>query len=69
MPSLTITYTVPVGQRVATAYGKLQGYTNGGGAPRAATETEIKDALINVMKNWVRTAEHQVVAIEDPELT
>lgn len=69
MPSLTITYTAPVGQRVATAYGKLQGWTNGGGAPRAATEEEIKQALIGVMKGWVRQAEYQVVAITDPELT
>lgn len=69
MPSLTINYSIADGQRVAAAYGKLQGWTNGGGAPRSATADEIKEALKGVMKGWVRQAERQEVPIVDPDLT
>lgn len=61
MPSLTITYSAQEGQRVAAAFGKIQGLVNGSG-PRNATEAEIKAALIGTMRGWVHQAEHETAA-------
>jgi capsule polysaccharide export protein KpsE/RkpR len=59
MPSLTITYTAQEGQRVATAYGHLNDWRDENGEPRDATAAEVKQALINVLRGWVRQSEHQ----------
>lgn len=73
MPSLTINYNAQDGATVAAALGKIQGWTNGGGAPRSATEAEVKQALIGVMKGWVRTVKTQeaqaLIQITDVDLT
>lgn len=58
MPSLTITYTAQEGQRVAAALGKLRNLQNGQG-PRSATEAEVKQSLIGVMRGWVIQVERE----------
>lgn len=52
MPSTTITYTAQEGQRFAAAVGRDLRLTNGGGAPRSATEAEAKEWLIAQMKKF-----------------
>lgn len=59
MPSLTINYTVQEGQRVAAAYGHLNDWRDENDVLRDATAAEIKQALISVMRGWVRQSETQ----------
>ena len=46
MPTLTITTTAQQAQRVATAFGQRLGLKDGGGNPRDATPSEVKDFVI-----------------------
>lgn len=54
-----IDYTAEDGQRFAAALGRRHQLTNGGGAPRSATEAEAKDWIIAKMRALVREVERE----------
>ena len=71
MATTTITTTAAQDQRLSSAFGILLGLTNGGGAPRGATQTEIKQQVINYLTGVVLQVERQQaqLAITDTPFT
>jgi hypothetical protein len=66
MPSTTITYSASDGQRIAAAVGHRLGLQDGQGAPRAATGTEVKAYLADILQALVLHEERQA-ALEAAE--
>ena len=59
MATLTITTTAPQDARIVSAYGKFLGTVDGNGDPRNATGAEVKQAVINSIKQVVFDQEHK----------
>jgi len=59
MATLTISTTAPQDARIVAAYGKYLGTTDGNGDPRNATAAEVKQAIINNIKQVVFDQEHK----------
>lgn len=57
MAAVTITTTAAQDARLAPAFGRYLGLTNGAGAPRNATTAEVKGALIQFLRDTVQTYE------------
>ena len=71
MATTTINTTTTQDQRLSSAFGILMGLTNGVGAPRGATQAEIKQEVINYLTGVVLQVERQQAqqAITDTSFT
>lgn len=55
MATTVLTYNAQGGAEIAAAIGWIDNLTNGGGAPRSATETEAKAHLAKYLNDLVRS--------------